>query len=52
VSGKTQKNWRELRSDLHNEQDLDDLLNVVNELNGALEQRELEMTTLPRRSEN
>jgi hypothetical protein len=52
MSAKTQKNWRELRSDLHNGEDLDNLMEVVNELNGALEQRELEMTTLPRRSEN
>jgi hypothetical protein len=49
VSAKTQKNWRELCNDLHNEQDPDQLMGIVHELNGALEQRviDIEMTTLP-----
>jgi hypothetical protein len=45
MSAKTQKNWRELRDDLHNEQ-YSDQLKDVHELNGAREGRVIEITTL------
>ena len=38
MSAKTQKNWRELCRDLHNEQESGNLMDIVRELNGALEQ--------------
>jgi hypothetical protein len=46
MSAKTQKKWRELCNELHNEQDLDQLMDDIHELNGALERRVTEMTTL------
>lgn len=46
MSAKSQKSWREVRNDLHNEQDSDQLMDVVHELNGALERRVIEMSTL------
>ena len=44
MSAKTQKNWRELCRDLHNEQESGNLMDMLSELNGALEQRVVEMT--------
>jgi len=37
MSAKTQKTWRELCYELHNEQDPDQLMDGVHELNRALE---------------
>jgi hypothetical protein len=42
MSAKTQKNWRELRRDLHNEQEAGNLMDMLSELNGALEKRVVE----------
>jgi hypothetical protein len=42
MSAKTQKNWRELCRDLHNEQEAGKLMDMLSELNGALEQRIVE----------
>jgi hypothetical protein len=39
MSAKTQKHWRELNHDLHNEQELPNLMDMLSELNGATEQR-------------
>jgi hypothetical protein len=44
MSAKTQKSWQELCRDLHNEHESEDLMGIVHELNGALEQRVVEMT--------
>jgi hypothetical protein len=44
MSGKTQKHWRELCRDLHNEQESGNLMDILRELNGAMEQRVVEMT--------
>jgi hypothetical protein len=44
MSAKTPKNWRELCRDLHNEQQAGALMDMLFELNGALEQRVVEMT--------
>jgi hypothetical protein len=43
MSAKTQKNWRELCRDLHNEQESGNLMDIVRELNGTLEQLVAEM---------
>jgi hypothetical protein len=43
MSAKTQKNWRELCRDLHNEQESGNLMDIVRELNGTLEQLVVEM---------
>jgi hypothetical protein len=43
MSAKTQKNWRELCRDLHNEQESGNLIGIVRELNGTLEQLVVEM---------
>ena len=40
MSAKTQKNWRELCRDLHNEQESGNLMDILGELKGAMEQRE------------
>ena len=45
MSAKTRKNWRELRNERRDEQGSDQLMDIVRELNGALEQRIIEMTT-------
>jgi hypothetical protein len=44
MSAKTQKSWQELCRDLHNEQESEDLMSIVHELNGAPEQRVVEIT--------
>jgi hypothetical protein len=44
MSAKTQKHWRELCRDLHNEQESGNLMDMLSELNGAMEQRVVEMT--------
>jgi len=45
MSAKTQKNWRELCRDLHNEQESGNLMDILGELKGAMgEQRGLERT--------
>jgi hypothetical protein len=46
MSATTQKNWRELCRYLHNEQESGNLMDMLSELNGALEQRVAEMTPL------
>jgi hypothetical protein len=43
MSAKTQKTWRELCRDLHNEQESGNLMDIVRELNGTLEQVVVEM---------
>jgi len=43
MSAKTQKKWRELCRDLHNEQESGNLMDIVRELNGTLEQLVVEM---------
>jgi hypothetical protein len=45
MSAKTQKNWRELCNELHNEQDPDEPMDVAHELHGALDRRVAGMTT-------
>jgi hypothetical protein len=44
MSAKTQKHWRELCRDLHNEQESGSLMDMLSELNVAMEQRVVEMT--------
>ena len=44
MSAKTQKHWRELCRDLHNEQESGNLMDMLSELNVAMEQRVVEMT--------
>ena len=44
MSEKTQKNWRELCLDLHNEQESGNLTDVLSELNGELDQQVVEVT--------
>jgi hypothetical protein len=44
MSAKTQKNWRELCRDLHNEQESGNLMDILGEVKRAMEQGVVEMT--------